>query len=447
MGEVYQAEQTSLQTPAAVKLLNEDISEDRDHVTRFFNEARVVSKIRHAGIVKIFDSGFYKGRAYLVMELLEGESLGHRIEKRAQLPIGEAADIAAQIASILDATHRQGVIHRDLKPDNIFMVRDDERASGERVKILDFGIAKLTGGTLASNSPKTSGTMGTPTYMAPEQWGDSSAVDWRADAYSLGCVAYELVTGRPPFICNSIPEAYAKHLTEVPVRASTLRPDSPHDLDMVLAKLLAKTPIERATMSEASASFAAIAGRRPSAPVAVVTPPSQFAAVTPPPTLTTISGSTAELRMKPPAKRSRGALYGGIGAAAVVIGLLVVVMTRSHDDDKPAPAAEPAPAPGATPTPPPAAAPTPPRAAAPATPSAPAPTPAPAAEPTPTPASAPTPPPPPPPTPTPTAKTTPHDLAKHHATPPPHVAPTPKAGSAATPPPKKPDPIDMGGRL
>jgi len=445
MGEVYQAEQTSLQTPAAVKLLNEDISEDRDHVTRFFNEARVVSKIRHAGIVKIFDSGFFKGRAYLVMELLEGESLASRIEKRGQMPIGEAADIAAQIASILDATHRQGVIHRDLKPDNIFIVRDDERASGERVKILDFGIAKLTGGTLASNSPKTSGTMGTPTYMAPEQWGDSSAVDWRADAYSLGCVAYELVTGRPPFICSSIPEAYAKHLTETPLKASTLRPDAPHDLDTVLTKLLAKTPGERASMAEASASFAAIAGRRPSAPVAIVTPPSQFAAVTPPQTVTTISGSTAELRMTPPAKKNRGALYGGIGAAAVVIGLLVVVMTRGHGDDSPAsssrpPASSPDPAPAPAATPPP----TPP----------PPPTPAPAAPPAPPPSAVvETPPPaPPPPAPTPEAGTRkpeagtkPHDLAKHHATPPPPRV-TPKTGSA-TPPPKPPDPVDIGGRL
>src|ERR1051325_7933618 len=189
MGEVFLAEHKDLQTPVAIKVLNGDISEDRDHVQRFFNEARVVSKIKHAGTIKIFDSGYFKGHAYLVMELLEGESLAASMEKAGPMQVAELLDIAQQIASVLDATHRQGVIHRDLKPDNIYLVHDDERASGERVKILDFGIAKLSG-TLAGASPKTSGTMGTPTYMAPEQWGDSSKVDWRADAYSLGCVAF-----------------------------------------------------------------------------------------------------------------------------------------------------------------------------------------------------------------------------------------------------------------
>ena len=140
MGEVYRAEHKDLQTPVAVKLLNSDISEDRDHVQRFFNEARIVSKIKHAGTVKIFDSGFHKEQAYLIMELLEGESLARRLDRGA-MPAAQVIEIARQIASILDATHRQGVIHRDLKPDNIYLIHDDERASGERVKVLDFGIA------------------------------------------------------------------------------------------------------------------------------------------------------------------------------------------------------------------------------------------------------------------------------------------------------------------
>src|SRR5258706_6065668 len=140
MGEVYQAEHKDLHTPAAVKVLNDDISEDQDHVQRFFNEARVVSRIHHSGTVKIFDSGFHNKRAYLVMELLDGESLTARIERVGMMGVAEACDVASQIGSVLAATHKQGVTHRDLKPDNIFIVKDDERASGERVKILDFGI-------------------------------------------------------------------------------------------------------------------------------------------------------------------------------------------------------------------------------------------------------------------------------------------------------------------
>src|SRR5690348_14309753 len=170
------------------------------------------------------------------MELLEGESLAKRLERVGRLPISEALDICGQIASVLDATQRAGITHRDLKPDNIFIVKDHERPTGERVKILDFGIAKLSSGTMA-NLPKTSGTMGTPTYMAPEQWGDASNVDWRADAYSLGCVAFELVVGRPPFVCASIPEAYTKHLNETPPLVRTRRPDVPAELEALIAQL------------------------------------------------------------------------------------------------------------------------------------------------------------------------------------------------------------------
>ena len=136
MGEVYRAEHKDLQTPVAVKLLNADISEDRDHVQRFFNKARIVSKIKSSGTVKIFDSGFHKEHAYLIMEMLEGESLAHRVD-HGGLPAAQVIDIARQIASVLDATHRQGVIHRDLKPDNIYLVYDDERASGLDGRVAD----------------------------------------------------------------------------------------------------------------------------------------------------------------------------------------------------------------------------------------------------------------------------------------------------------------------
>ncbi|MBA3459180.1 MAG: protein kinase [Deltaproteobacteria bacterium] len=250
MGDVYLAEQQSIGTRVAVKLLHEQVSADEEHVTRFFNEARAVQRIQHAGIAKIFDVGHHKsGHAYLVMEYLEGESLAQRLERVGKLHPAEVADLGRQIASVLDATHGAGITHRDLKPDNIFIVPDRELASKQRAKILDFGIAKLSG-TLASVSPKTIGTMGTPAYMAPEQWGDTSKVDWRADLYSLGCVIYEMATARPPFTVTTIAEACGKHLSEVPARASSIVPGLPAELDALLAALLEKRPSDRPQSGE-----------------------------------------------------------------------------------------------------------------------------------------------------------------------------------------------------
>jgi len=167
MGEVWLAEQLNIGTRVAIKVLLEQVSEDSDQLQRFFNEARAVSRIQHAGIAKIFDVGIHaSGRAYLVMELLEGETLAKRIARTRRLGRLELADLGRQIASVLDATHGAGITHRDLKPDNVFIVTDRELARGERVKVLDFGIAKLTG-TLAGASPRTTGMLGTPAYMAP----------------------------------------------------------------------------------------------------------------------------------------------------------------------------------------------------------------------------------------------------------------------------------------
>jgi len=245
MGEVYLAEQQSIGTRVAVKVLLAQISADAEHVQRFFNEARAVSRIQHAGIVKIFDVGFHaSGHAYLVMEYLEGESLARRIQRSIRLSPAHIADLGRQIASVLDATHSAGITHRDLKPDNIFIVPDRELASRQRAKVLDFGIAKLTG-TLAGNSPRTIGTMGTPAYMAPEQWGDASKVDWRADIYSLGCLVFEMACGRPPFVVTTLAEACGKHLTEIPVAASSLVPDLPPELDELIACMLEKRPDDR----------------------------------------------------------------------------------------------------------------------------------------------------------------------------------------------------------
>src|SRR5689334_784241 len=215
MGEVFVAEHTTIKTRVAIKVLHPQVSANTDHVQRFFNEARAVARIQHAGIVKIFDVGFHTDqRAYLIMEYLEGETLAVRLRRTRRISPHNTVEIARQIASILAATHHAGIIHRDLKPENVFLVRDRELASGERVKLLDFGIAKLS--DTLPGSPTTVGAIGTPAYMAPEQWSNASTIDWRADAYSLGCIVYQMIAGRPPFVSKSIADACAQHLHEVP---------------------------------------------------------------------------------------------------------------------------------------------------------------------------------------------------------------------------------------
>jgi eukaryotic-like serine/threonine-protein kinase len=192
--------------------------------------------------VKIFDSGFHKGQAYLIMELLDGESLAGRLE-RGPLPADQAVDIARQIASVLDSTHRQGVIHRDLKPDNIHIGPKDV------VKILDFGVAKMAG---AGRLTRTGMVFGTPHYMSPEQ-ASGGVVDHRADIYALGIIMYEMFTGRVPFEADSYMGVLTKHMYMLPEPPSRVHPAARElgALEDVTLRCLEKKPEARyASMEE-----------------------------------------------------------------------------------------------------------------------------------------------------------------------------------------------------
>jgi serine/threonine-protein kinase len=351
MGEVFLAEQATIDTKVAIKLLRPDISKDKDHVQRFFNEARAVGKIKHAGTVKIFEGGFHtSGHAYLIMEFLDGETLTSRIRRSGRLALGTIGDFGRQIASILGATQAVGITHRDLKPDNIFLVSDAELASGERVKILDFGIAKLTG-TLASG-PRTVGTMGTPSYMAPEQWGDSGSVDWRADAYSLGCVLFEMACGRPPFTGETFADLCAVHLTAPPPLPSSLVRELPPEFDALVLRLLAKKPADRApSMADVACQLEAIGSGAPRALDPTVLPGTTspaLAAVEPRPSVAVAVGGVVAETLPPaltpaqttlghaagevtrPAPRRRGAIAVGSVAVAAVAAYAI-----RRGDDRP----------------------------------------------------------------------------------------------------------------
>jgi eukaryotic-like serine/threonine-protein kinase len=328
MGEVYVAEHVGIQTRVAIKVLLPEISRNADHVHRLFNEARIVSRIKHAGIAKIFDVGFHDGQAYLVMELLEGESLAQRIRRQGAFATAELADIGRQVASVLAATHTAGVTHRDLKPDNIFIIADDELDRRERVKVLDFGIAKLAGGT----GPHTIGTMGTPEYMAPEQWGDSGSVDWRADAYSLGCVLYEMATGRPPFPSATIVEAYRQHTQSTPVPPRTAQPQLPVDIEHAILRLLAKDPAARAaaSISEVARALEPWCGGAISAVYRAASEPGWTRAPS------TLRGGAGEIMAAP---RARRGWFVGAGIAVVIAATLASVIVIRRGDETPRAAA------------------------------------------------------------------------------------------------------------
>jgi serine/threonine-protein kinase len=244
MGAVFRAEHVLLGRPAAVKLLRSELTTDADLVQRFVNEARAVTACKHPGIVEVYDFGYTPdGHAYFVMELLEGESLGRRLA-RVRLCEPEAAAIAHGIASALRAAHRVGVIHRDLKPDNVFLVPDPD-GGFDRTKVLDFGIAKL-GDSAATPTRRTrSGIlMGTPLYMAPEQARAAGMIDIRADLYSLGCIIYHMLVGRPPFVADGAGEIIALQMfgqVEPPSRLAAVTPE----MERLVLRLLEKDPAAR----------------------------------------------------------------------------------------------------------------------------------------------------------------------------------------------------------
>jgi len=247
MGMVYRAEHTLLGSPAAVKVLLPQYTVDPAVVERFFTEAKATSAIRHVGIVEVFDFGMLAGgQAYIAMELLRGESLGEHLDRRGKLLPAMAVNIATQMLGALDAAHVIGVIHRDLKPDNVFLVPDPGAPGGVRIKILDFGIAKLVTDALGSRNKTRAGTiLGTPAYMAPEQCRGGGEIDHRADLYAVGCILFEMLTGRQPFVAQGGGEVMAMHIYEPPPRLRGAAPELPAELDNLLAKFLAKTVGDR----------------------------------------------------------------------------------------------------------------------------------------------------------------------------------------------------------
>ena len=391
MGTVYRAEHMLIGRDAAIKVLHPELSSNHDIVQRFFNEAKATTSIKHPGIVEVFDFGYMPSdHAYLVMEFLEGMSLARRLKLLTErMSEGEASLLLRGVCNALAAAHAKGIVHRDLKPDNLFLVPDPEAPTGERPKILDFGIAKLTDIGLAGTATKTGAVMGTPTYMSPEQCRGTGLVDARADLYSLGCIYYELLCGRPPFTEIGAGELIGAHLFVEPTRPSHFHSGISPDSEQLIMALLQKRPEQRPqTATDLARLFANIAQRhgwaaatRPTAPnladqPTVIGTPMELERITPPPPSvtpygraptppplaqltppfpvmqpmpakpTTLSGAASQSIVDVPGRKSRRGLVIAITAVvlAAAAGFVIIAFTGDSPSSSISPSLAPTPA-------------------------------------------------------------------------------------------------------
>ncbi|UQA61563.1 serine/threonine-protein kinase [Polyangium aurulentum] len=241
MGTVYEALNTSIGKRVAMKFVDASLSRNKDAVARFQREAQAASAVESAHIVEIFDAGATDDeQPYIVMELLRGEDLGHRIKRCGRLEVAEALPVIAQILRGLHRAHEAGIVHRDLKPDNIFLVeRDDE---SDFVKILDFGISKVrrVGGVPEKTITRQGTVLGTPFYMSPEQAQAQPDVDGRTDLWSLGAILFECLTGRPPHEGHAYEQVIVNICTKDAPDVRLHNPGVPEPIARVIAKALTR---------------------------------------------------------------------------------------------------------------------------------------------------------------------------------------------------------------
>lgn len=339
-GSVYEVRHTTLGRRFALKVLRRDIAKDGSVVSRFMQEARAAAAIGHPNIVAVSDFGEVQPDRsapltskvpYFVMELLTGSSLANVLRAEKSLAPDRAAAIGLQCALGLAAAHEAGVIHRDLKPDNVFLVRSGDR---EFVKLLDFGLAKIAGN---SRVTRQGIIFGTPHYMSPEQAG-GQPVDHRTDIYALGCILYECLTGRTPFEADSYKGVLDQHLNAMPIPVEQRVPDAAHlgPMSAVIMRCLAKNPADRyATMAEFAAALEEAMAQVPRTSVNEAPPAADApkrASRTPLPPVPVAKAVPA-----PPASASRTPLIVGLGAGIVVALGVVTWLLVSPPPEGPPP--------------------------------------------------------------------------------------------------------------
>ena len=349
MGEVYEAVDEQLGRRVAIKVLLKHYAQDADVTARFFNEARSVNVIGHPGLVQVYEFGqIPSGGAYLVMEYLNGVTLSDRLKEGGMLGEIAALQVALQLSSALAAAHEKDIVHRDLKPSNVMILPDPTLPGGERVKLLDFGIAKLGSQNASADQPKTRTglAIGTPMYMSPEQCRGAKNLDGKADVYSLGVILYQMLSGRVPFDAEGEGAVLGMHLYEEPPPLEQVAPHVTPSVSALVHRMLIKKAEERPSMKEvedvlremgaavlpsitrhstklavvsaskASASMPQIMGSKSSQSL-----PRTSGAITP----TTLGASNGQV-----VKRQRKLLLGGVAAALTLVVLVVGLRLRAN---------------------------------------------------------------------------------------------------------------------
>jgi hypothetical protein len=330
-GLVFVARDLDLDRDVAIKILHPSHQTNGDILHRFLQEARASARIVHPGIVTVLDCGTVEtgigDSAYIVLERLQGESVTSRLARSGKLAPTSAIEIARQIASAIDAAHRADVLHRDLKPDNIYLVPDPAVPSGERVKVLDFGLARIG----ASKHTMMNTVFGTPRYMSPEQCRSAALIDQRSDIYSLGCVLFELVTGRPPFD-GDLRTIIDGHQRGIPPRARMLSPEVSDALDELIAQMLAKDPTARPqTMAEVQTALQYLGAVSPGVAATMMPVAANLIGLPYAP-----APGDSGLMLVPPSdlfvqpRKRRGVAIAACALAFTIAAVVTAVVTRGH---------------------------------------------------------------------------------------------------------------------
>src|SRR4051794_18432118 len=323
MSSVYRAKDRLLERTVAIKMLHEHYSRDDDYVERFRREARAAAQLSHPNIVTVIDRGEADGRQFIVFEYIDGDNLKSLVDVGGQLPIEQAVALAHQIARALAFAHEHGLVHRDVKPQNVLLNGDG------RAKVTDFGIARSL--DVKHGMTQTGTVLGTSDYIAPEQ-AQGQTVSAQTDVYSLGVVLYELLTGEVPFPGENFVAVAMRHINEPPPSARARRPDVSPRLDAALQRAMAKDPADRFPSMDAFCAELAVCLQElqhgaPNSVPAFVPPPAAPAAT--------------QVISRPARRAPRPRRRSGVPVAAVVLVALlaaaavaaaVIAHQRSQDD-------------------------------------------------------------------------------------------------------------------
>lgn len=257
MATVYLARDAGDRRPVAIKVMHPALAAELGH-ERFLREIAIAASMAHPLIVPLVESGVADGALYYIMPYVEGETLHDRLQREKQLPLGDALRIARDVAAALGYAHARGVLHRDVKPENILL-------AGERALVADFGLARAIGAADYTKLTRTGVIVGTIYYMSPEQVREDPNLDQRADVYSLGCILYEMLTGGPPYVGVSLTEVVTRILRAPIPSVRRLRGDVPPSVDEAIARALAKSAADRFASTQEFAAALPAAADRPAA--------------------------------------------------------------------------------------------------------------------------------------------------------------------------------------